>query len=516
MVNQRSNPAIGASRRGARARVQVSLSLMDIATLLPVVGTVAAAFPVGAFVAARFVRRAERLAAQMEVASAQADANTRLATVEAQLAARGAEVFALEERLRAADERVRDAQGVTMDERVSRAGLEVALREERERGAEKLALVVQARDELSMHFKALAGDVLEQNRKSIAEQQSGALDQILKPLGEKLVAFEKKVEETYDREAQQRSSLRQEVLNLQAATLRINEDARNLTLALKGEAKTRGNWGEVILERVLERSGLRRGQDYEVQLTMRDDEGSLSRPDVVVRLPDRKHVVIDAKVSLVAYDGYYAATDKAGQDAAARQHVDAMRRHVRALAEKNYQAGREVDSPDFVAMFVPIEPAFGLALAHEPDLFLDAWERKVVIVTPSTLLALLMTVQTLWQRDKQTRNAIEIAEQSGRLHDQFVLVLEALAALGKPLRDAQAAFALVNNRLVEGRGNLIGRIDKIKELGAKTQKQIPPDLVARAAEEDARAANLSAGAAANLGASASSKLTLVSPPIIDE
>ncbi len=362
------------------------------------------------------------------------------------------------------------------------------------------------RDELSTHFRVIAGDALETNRARITEHQRGSLDQILKPLGDKLSAFEKKVEEVYDKEAQQRASLRQEVLNLQAATLQINEDAKNLTLALKGEAKTRGNWGEVILARVLERSGLVEGVEYHAQHTVRDEDGAVSRPDIVVRLPGDKHVVIDSKVSLVAYDRYHAADDAAARAHAGRQHVDGMRRHVRSLGEKNYQRGAGVDSPDFVAMFVPIEPAFSLASSLDADLFLDAWNHKVVIVTPSTLLALLMTVQSLWQRDKQTRNAIEIAEQSGALHNQFVLVMESLRTLGKQLRSAQETYDLAQKRLVDGRGNLVGRIERLRELGARTKKQLPADLLARAGDE------ASPDLDDDVAPPVQSKLTLVTPP----
>jgi DNA recombination protein RmuC len=460
----------------------------------------------GAFVVAWFQRRSHGLSIDAALASAGADAQARIAATEARLAGREAEVRDLHARLEAATRAGKTADDALSDARVAHATLDAQLQKERESTAERLATLTQARDELTAHFKALAGDALELNRQRMAEQQHGALDQILKPLGEKLVAFEKKVEETYDKEAQQRSSLRQEVLNLQAATLQINEDAKNLTLALKGEAKTRGNWGEVVLERVLERSGLIRGREYQVQLALRDDEGALSRPDVVILLPDNKHVVIDSKVSLVAYDNYYAATDDAGRALAGRQHVEGMRRHAKALGEKNYQDDKQLDSPDFVAMFVPIEPAFSLASSLDAELFLDAWELGVVIVTPSTLLALLMTVQTLWQRDKQVRNAIEIAEQSGALHDQFALVLESLSSLGKQLKDAQKAFELTENRLVEGRGNLVGRIKKLQDMGAKTKKQLPPEMLARASDEDER------GGDKTSSSGNPSKLTLVSQP----
>ena len=431
------------------------------------------------------LRRDHRRALDAALASVGSDAQVRLATSEARRGALDADVRDLRGRLDVALDEARGATAALADARVARAGLEAELRDERERADEKLDVLAQARDDLSKHFKALAGDALEVNRQRMAEQHHGALDQILKPLGDKLVAFEKKVEETYDKEAQQRFSLGQEVLKLHQATTRINEEAINLTRALKGEAKTRGNWGEVILERVLERSGLTKGVEYVTQQLLRDDDGAMLRPDVVIHLPEDKHLVIDSKLSLVAYDRYHAADDETTRSHHGRQHLDAVRAHAKALGEKSYHARAGLDSPDFVAMFVPIEPAFGLASSLDPGLFLDAWDRKVVIVTPSTLLALLSTVRTLWQRDKQTRNAIEIAEESGLLHDQFVLVIEALQTLGKQLRSAQKAFELTENRLVDGRGNLVDRIGKLREMGAKTKRRMPDPIARRSGGEDA-------------------------------
>jgi DNA recombination protein RmuC len=403
------------------------------------------------------------------------------------------------------------------EERVARAGTEAALREERERAAETLATIAAARDDMTAHFKAIASDALETNRQRMSEQQEGGLAQLLKPLGEKLGAFEQTVRSTYDNEAQQRSALRQEVLNLREATTRINEDAVNLTRALKGEAKTRGNWGEVVLERVLERSGLTRGIEYQVQLALRDAHGALSRPDVVVRLPDAKHIVIDSKVSLVAYDRYHAATDDATRDEAGRAHVRAVREHVRALSEKDYQSNDALDSPDFIALFMPIESAYSLASSLDETLFMDAWERKVVIATPSTLLALMTTVHSLWQRDKQTRNAIAIAEQSGALHDQFVRVIESLHEVGKKLDEAKDAFTLTRKRLVDGKGNLVGRIDRLRDLGAKTRKQIPAAFAQAAELDEERSAYLEGLAPEPEGEAPTTRgavpLTLVPPPL---
>ncbi|MEO8936548.1 MAG: DNA recombination protein RmuC [Burkholderiaceae bacterium] len=459
---------------------------------------------IGAAAAALFLRRGNRLAIDAALATAGTDAQVRLATAEARLAERDADVRDLGARLEAAVTEVRASHDALADVRVAKAGIETELHEERERAVEKLATLTHARDELSAHFKALAGDALELNRQRMADQHQGALDQILKPLGEKLVAFEKKVEETYDKEAQQRFSLQEEVKNLHLATTRINEDANNLTRALKGEAKTRGNWGEVLLERVLERSGLVKGTEYEIQFALKGDDGGALRPDVVVRLPDNKHIVIDSKVSLVAYDRYYAAIDDEGRSAAGRQHVDAIRKHAKELGAKGYQGREGLDTPDFVAMFVPIEPALGLASSLDESLFLDAWDRKVVIVTPSTLLAVLTTVHTLWQREKQTKNAIEIAEKAGALFDQFTLVIESIDSIGTHLERAGKAFEMTRSRLADGKGNLVKRIDTLRKMGAKAGRQLPAGWLARAGDDDEEP-----------DVPAASKLSLVSPPGAD-
>jgi DNA recombination protein RmuC len=473
---------------------------MDAWTLI---AAVLVGLAVGAVVAVALLRRGNRLAIDSALASSGADAQARLAAADALRAARDEDLRALQARLDAATQDARAAQQALVDTRVANASLATELREERERAGEKLATLMQAREELSAQFKALAGDALEVNRKRLTEQHHGALEQILKPLGEKIVAFEQKVVDTHDKESEQRTLLRQEVVNLQQATARINEDAVNLTRALKGEAKTRGNWGEVVLERVLERSGLQKDREYETQFALKGDEGNALRPDVVIRLPDGKHIVIDAKVSLVAYDRYYAATDDAARAEAGRQHVDAVRKHARDLGAKGYHTRSGLDSPDFVAMFVPIEPALGLASSLDESLFVDAWERKVVIVTPSTLLAVLTTVRTLWQREKQNRNAIEIAEKAGGLYDQFTLVLESFDAVGAHLEKASRAFDSARMRLKTGKGNVVGRVELIREMGAKAKRQLPEAWTDGASEGDAPSAPVA------------SKLTLVAPPDLD-
>ena len=478
---------------------------MDAALLIV---AVVVGLAIGAIVASWLLGRGHRLALEAALASAGAEGQARLATANAQRVAREEDVGDLQARLAAASADAKAATQALGDERVARARLEAELGEERERADEKLAVLARARDDLSTHFKALAGDVLEANRRRMAEQHHGALDELLKPLGEKITAFGRRVDETYEKETVQRALLQQEVVNLHQATARINQDAVNLTRALKGEAKTRGNWGELVLERVLERSGLVKGVEYEVQFTLRDADGGVSRPDVIVRLPDNKHIVIDSKVSLVAYERYYAAADDEARVVAGRQHVDAVRKHARDLGGKEYQRRDRLDTPDFVAMFVPVEPALGLASSLDESLFVDAWDRRVVIVTPSTLLAVLATVHSLWQREKQTRNAIEIAERAGALHDQFALVLESLDHLGAHLDKASRAFDSTRRRLSTGQGNLVGRVEQLREMGAKAKKQLPSAWTDRADDAERESPP-------DAPATGVSKLVLVTPPDVD-
>ena len=455
------------------------------------------------------------------MAAADSESRVRLAATETRLAERERDVGEIDARLRDADAMSRDTQAALADERVRAAGLEAALRDERERSAEKLATLTQAREDLTAQFRALAGEALEENRRRVTEQHRDALGTLLGPLGERIGAFEKKVDEAYQKESNERFALKSEVANLQLATARINEDANNLTRALKGEAKTRGNWGEVVLERVLERSGLVRGVEFEVQPSLLDDDGAMHRPDVVIRLPDDKHVVIDSKVSLVAYDRYYAAVDDAGRERAGKAHVQAMREHIKSLGAKNYQARETLDAPDFVAMFVPIEPALGLASSLDVELFAEAWDRKVVLVTPATLLAMLSTVRSLWQREKQTRNAIEIAKQSGALYDEFVLTMKALDEVGSHLQHAMQSYDKTRKKIGEGRGNLIRRVEQLRTMGAKATRELPKDLLEHADREHdeahdephgetQRAANADSASAPD-GAKPPPPLTLVTP-----
>jgi len=418
-----------------------------------------------------------------DLATARAEGEIESVRLSERLAAAQREVATLQERLVQREADLVAQRGEAASAREQGARLAADLAQERTQAREKLALLEQARADLTAQFKLLANDILEEKSQRFSEQNRTQLDLLLKPLGDKLQSFEKKVEETYLTEAKERFSLGEEVRRLQQLNLQIGADAVNLTRALKGDAKTRGNWGEVVLERILERSGLEKGREYEVQVTVEGPDGKL-RPDVLVRLPDDKHIVIDSKVSLVAYDRYYSASDDAERERALREHVASMRRHIDDLAAKNYQGRPGINAPDFVAMFVPIEPAFNLAAGSDDSLTLDAFDRKVVIVTPNTLLAMLSTVASLWKRELQTRNALEIARQSGDLYDKFVGFVDALKDIGTRLDAARAAYDTAYKRLSEGSGNLVGRVQRLKKLGARAEKSLPQELIEAAQEDD--------------------------------
>jgi len=419
----------------------------------------------------RVARDAARSQAEIEIATFKERAQSRSIEVEL-LRGDLARINQLRDELQAELARAREES----------VRLQTELTRERQEGQEKLDLLQGARDSLVTQFKSLANDILEEKGKRFSEQHRVELDLLLRPLGDKIQSFEKKVEDTYLNEAKERFSLAEEVRKLQTANLQISQDALNLTRALKGESKTRGNWGEVILERVLERSGLLKGREYETQVTL--EGADRVRPDVVVRLPDNKHIVIDSKVSLVAYDRYYSADDEIARERALAEHLASMRRHIDDLNAKNYQGRTGLNTPDFVAMFVPIEPAYNLAASSDATLYLDAFDKKVVIVTPSTLLAMLSTVSTLWRRELQNRNALEIARRSGELYDKFVNFVDALSEIGERLEAARRAYDTALGRLSEGRGNLVRHVQDLKKLGAKAEKSLPPDLLARAGSPD--------------------------------
>ena len=342
---------------------------------------------------------------------------------------------------------------------------------------EKLQLLTDAKTALSDQFKTLATEILEEKSKRFAEQNQQSLGTLLDPLRTQLNEFKGKVEEVYIKEGQERFALTEQVKQLMELNKTLSIDASNLTKALKGSAKTQGNWGELILERVLEASGLEKGRVYHVQVSQRDAEGNLQQPDVVIDLPQERKLVVDAKVSLVAYDRFASAESDEERTLAVRQHLDSVRAHIKNLSGKNYQALYGVKSLDMVVMFVPIEPAFMLAVTNDEALFMEAWQRNVLLVSPSTLLFVVRTIAHLWRQEAQTRNAQDIAKRGAELYDKLSAFVADLQKVGAKLKDAQSAYDEAEKRLSTGKGNVIRQAEMLKGLGVKTTKALPTPLV---------------------------------------
>ena len=362
----------------------------------------------------------------------------------------------------------------------ARVRAETELAAERRQSADKLATLQQTAQEaktvLSDQFKNLANEILEEKSKRFAEQNQQNLDILLKPLQEKLTDFRKQVDETYQSEARERFALKQEVEKLAGLNLRMTDETRALTNALKGESKTQGDWGELVLETILENSGLRKGEEYLVQDTQTISDGSRLQPDVVIRLPESKHLVIDSKVSITAYTRYIQADDDNIKTAELNSHVLSIKQHIQGLSAKNYQDLYGVGSIDFVLMFIPIEPAFLAAMRHAPDIYQEALKKNIVIVCPSTLLATVRTVAHLWRQEHQNRNAQEIARQCASLYDKFVGFVEDLDKVGQRLEQAQISYTDAVGKLKTGRGNLIRTAENVKKLGVKPNKSLPSKL----------------------------------------
>lgn len=325
-------------------------------------------------------------------------------------------------------------------------------------------------------FENLAGRVMEENARKLGDDQQRQLRHLLQPLQEKLQAFEQRVQDTYQSESRERFSLQKEVERLAHLHQQMSQDAQNLTKALKGDSKTQGNWGELVLTRVLESSGLREGEEFVVQgkdLDLRNAEGQRLQPDVVIKLPEGKHLIVDSKVSITAYDRFVSAVSDEARQAALKQHLLSVTTHIKQLSEKHYQQLQGLQSPDFVLLFMPIEPAFSLALQSDGELFHFAWQRRIVLVSPTTLLATLKTVASLWRLEQQNRNAEEIARQGGALYDKFVGFVEELKKVGSSLERAQKQYQDSLNKLHHGHGSLSSRAEKLRELGIDHRKHLP-------------------------------------------
>lgn len=360
------------------------------------------------------------------------------------------------------------------------AALSTQLTQERNQSTEKLALLQGARDELTLQFKTLANDILEEKSKRFSEQNQQSLGQLLDPLKTKLQEFQGKVEQVYVQEGKDRTALAEQVRQLMELNRTVSQEANNLTKALKGSNQAQGNWGELVLERVLESSGLRKGEEYDVQESHTLADGRRLQPDVVVHLPEDRHLVIDAKATLIAYEDYANAEDEKHRDAALKRHLDAVRTHIKGLSDKNYQDLYGLKSLDFVLMFIPIEPAFMLAVTHDRELFMDAWNKNVLLVSPSTLLFVVRTVANLWRQEAQNRNAQDIAKRGAELYDKLAGFVEDMESLGNRLSQAQKDYDGAINKLSTGRGNLIRQAEMLKKLGVKPSKSLPTPMVEQA------------------------------------
>ncbi|MBW7886991.1 MAG: DNA recombination protein RmuC [Bacteroidetes bacterium] len=335
---------------------------------------------------------------------------------------------------------------------------------------------------LTAEFKNIANAVLEEKTKSFTEHNQKNLETVLSPLKDKLDEFKKQVQETYANESRETFSLKEEVRKLQDLNFKIQEEASNLTKALKGDTKKQGTWGELILERILERSGLEKDREYKVQVSTSNADGEIIRPDFIVYLPDDKHLIIDSKVSLTAYEAFVGAETDELREKFKKEHIASIRNHIKLLGAKNYQTAETLNSPELVLMFIPIESSFGVAVQEDQELFNDAWDKKIVIVTPSTLLATLRTIASIWKQEKQTRNALEIAKQGGNLYDKFTGFVNDLLEVGKKMDSAKSSYADAMKKLSEGNGNLIKSVENLKNLGAKAAKSLPKNLIERANE----------------------------------
>ncbi|WP_347332848.1 DNA recombination protein RmuC [Marinimicrobium locisalis] len=378
--------------------------------------------------------------------------------------------------------RERDAQ--LAESRSQATELQTRLGQEREHFEAQLTLLQDAKKQLTGEFENLANRIFESKQQQFSNSSKTLLETTIDPLKSQLTEFRRKVEDVYDKESAERNRLAGQVVELQKQAQKIGQDAVSLAQALKGNTKSQGNWGEVVLERLLEQSGLQKGREYDTQVSYASEGGGRRAPDVIVRLPENKDIIIDAKVSLVDYEKYCNTEDPAQREQYLAQHIQSIRNHIRGLSVKDYEQLEGIRALDFVFIFVPIEAAFMLALQEDPKLYSDAYDKHIILASPTTLLAILRTVENIWRYEKQNKNAERIARDAGKLHDQFVLLLDALDTVGNHIDKTREAYETARKRLATGNGNLLRRVDNIRKLGAKTKKAIGRDKLEEADELD--------------------------------
>ena len=362
--------------------------------------------------------------------------------------------------------------------------LEAALDSERKQGLGRIESLNEAKEALTIQFKNLANDILDDKTRRFTEQNALSIDALLKPLQTKLTEFKEQVSTSYANESRERFALKNEIERLSALNVKMSDETRSLTQALKGDSKVQGNWGELVLESILESSGLRKGEEYLVQDSHTQVDGSRLQPDIVVRLPEGRHLVVDSKVSITAYARHAESVDADTAQVELNAHIQSLRQHIQGLSTKNYSSLYGVGSVDFVLMFIPIEPAFLLALKSAPNLYQEALAKNIVLVCPSTLMATLRTVAHLWRQDHQNKNALEIARQCGALYDKFVGFIDDMEKLGQRIDQAQTSYHDAFNKLKTGKGNLIRTAERVRELGVKPSKTLPSGLLDSVADAD--------------------------------
>lgn len=414
---------------------------------------------------------------EAELAAERTELERQVITLQADLSGARQQQVQVEQRLESLNHRYEQQSQALSEARAQLASLEVSLASERKQATEKLELLERNRDALKQEFENLANRIFDQKSERFSQQTRTSLDTLLNPFRDQLQDFRKRVEDVYTTETKDREALRTEIKSLQVLNQQITEEAANLTRALKGDRKLQGNWGELILEKVLERSGLRKGVEYDTQGSYRDNEGQLLRPDVVVHLPDSRNLIIDSKVSLVAYQRWVTAEDEGPRTEALKQHVEAVRQHIRGLSEKDYSQVNGLHSPDFVLLFMPIEPAFVAAFQHDESLFSEAFDKKIVIVTPTTLLATLRTIENIWRYERQSQNARRIAERASAVYDKLRVFVEAMEKLGTQLKTAQGSYDSAMNTLTRGRGNLVSQTTRFVDLGVRVKKELPRTIL---------------------------------------
>jgi DNA recombination protein RmuC len=358
-----------------------------------------------------------------------------------------------------------------------------------ERNKEQKDEVEKLQEKFTKEFENLANKILDEKSNKFTEQNNLNMKNILTPLQDKIQLFEKKVEDTHKESIDYHAALRQQILGLREMNIQMSKETINLTKALKGDSKMQGNWGELVLERVLEKSGLEKGREYEVQQSFTTEDGNRVFPDVVINLPDGKKMIVDSKVSITSYEKYINEDDETLKEGYLKEHVNSIKRHVEQLGNKNYQDLYAIESPDFVLLFIPIESAFAVALNEDTSLYNKAFEKNIIIVTPSTLLATLRTIDSMWTNQKQQENALEIARQAGALYDKFEGFVVDLIKIGKKIDESKLEYQGAMNKLVDGKGNLITSVEKLKKMGAKAKKALPENILLRAEKDENKLLN---------------------------